>query len=356
MNARWSTLALSLGAFALTSCNDQTSPTGTPSRPDEPLTPEFAWASNSWQARARMPFGREHLAVGVVNNSANQAILYTFGGLDPVSFDGIVDRIDAYNYATDSWTTKVARFAAEETNGVGLIGGKLYISGGRGPSNGDTHPVLRTLYAYDPAADVITRKADMPRPTLGGVTGVIGGKLYVLTGGCGDCAVFASHRFWRYNPSTNSWDFLTQSPRTHLDGAGGVINGKFYVAGGFDDVSKAVTAGLDVYDPATNRWTARASMPKPLTQGSATVLNNKLYVIGGLQGAGLTGGQSVATVYAYDPSTNTWQTKAAMPTPRHQLAAATVSAFGNLKILALGGVSSFPTNRVPATANEAYKP
>jgi N-acetylneuraminic acid mutarotase len=198
----------------------------------------------------------------------------------------------------------------------------------------------------------------MPRPTLGGVTGVIGGKLYVLTGGCGDCAVFASHRFWRYNPATNSWDFLTQSPRSHLGGAGGVINGKFYVAGGFDDVSNSVTTGLDVYDPATNRWTTRAPMPKARTQGSAAVLNNKLYIIGGLDGATVDGdqGQSVGTVYAYDPATNTWQTKASMPTPRSQLAAATVSAFGNFKILALGGLTTFATNRVPATANEAYKP
>jgi N-acetylneuraminic acid mutarotase len=335
---------------ALLACGEAGDPVEPGAAGDQPrLAPEFAWASNSWATRAPMPSGREHLAVWVANNSAGQAILYALGGWAAGTFSDVAYKIEAYNYATNTWTTKIATLSLTQTNGVGVIGGKLYISGG-GAHTGEGFERFKILYVYDPVADVLLRKADMPRPTADGITGVIGGKLYVLTGTCGDCAEFISRRFYRYDPTTNTWAFLTWAPRAHVAGVGGVINGKFYVAGGFN--GSMSTTNLDAYDPATNRWTARAPLPKAVTQAGGAVLNNKLYVIGGAVGPL---GEAVRTVYAYDPVTNTWQTKASMPTARHGLAAATITAFANSKILAIGGDHGFADPK-PHTANEAYKP
>jgi N-acetylneuraminic acid mutarotase len=335
-----SIVALTLGAFAFLSCSDDTAPTQPGSVADQPLAPEFAWASNSWQTRAPMPGPRWNFASGVVNNSTGQSTLYVFGGADD---HGNVTRVEAYDYTTNSWTTKASQFERTYLNGTGVIGGKIYIAGGVVEVGEGTIVYKKTLVVYDPATDAFTPKADMPRTLALGVTGVMGGKLYVVGGRCGECSPQVSRRMYRYDPTTNAWSFLPWAPRAHLHGASGVINGKLYVAGGYEGTTS--TSNLDVYDPLTNRWKALAPVPQPLSGAGGAVLNNKLYVVGA--------GASFKSVYAYDPATNTWATKAQLPTGRDLLEAATVTAFGNQKILAVGGLD--PSTGITAV-NQAYKP
>ncbi len=60
----------------------------------------------------------------------------------------------------------------------GKIRNKLYISGGFQVAS---YPIAYPfLYAYDYAADRLVRKADMPKATTDGVSGVIQDKLYAL--------------------------------------------------------------------------------------------------------------------------------------------------------------------------------
>ena len=334
-------VALALGAFAITSCQDTL-----PTQPDtagEPsvIPPSFALASNSWTARAPIPTDRAHLDAGVVNNSAGEPILYVVGGYDQI--DQPVSRVEAYNYSTNRWITKAASGASVETNGVGVIGGKLYISGGVS-DHGDGWEAHSALVAYDPVSDAFSIKANMPRKVSNGVSGVIGGRLYVLTGFCGDCTHTITRRLYRYDPSTNAWNAtLTWCPNAHVRGAGGVINGKFYVAGGVD-ANGNLSAKLDVYDPATNSWKALAPMPSATAGVAGAVIKNKLYIMG-------VGGTKI--VYSYDPVTNRWTTKAPMLTGRSDLAAASlVTPSGNPKILAVGGFGSQASFR----ANELYTP
>jgi len=337
------TVALAFSAFALVSCSD----TG-PTQPEavsweSPVAPSFALASNSWTARAPLPTGRQELTAAVVNNSAGDPILYVLGGSDVV--DRPVSRVEAYNYATNRWTTKAASGANLESNGVGVIGGKLYISGGK-TEHGDGLEIHGSLVAYDPVRDVFSLKATMPRTSANGVSGVIGGRLYVLSGQCGpDCTHMLTRRLYRYDPITNAWDAsLPWSPNAHVFGAGGVISGKFYVAGGVDASGNA-SARLDVYNPATNTWKALASMPSAVVSGAGAVINNKLYVMNGSQ----------KTVYAYDPVTNRWTTRAPMLTARWNLAAASlITSSGNHKILAVGGYTT--SDERGYTANELYTP
>ena len=336
------TMALAFSAFALVSCSD-TGPTQPEAVSGEsPVAPSFALASNTWTARAPIPTGRQELTAAVVNNAAGDPILYVLGGLDVM--DQPVSRVEAYNYSTNRWTTKAADGGIFESNGVGVIGGKLYISGGK-TEHGDGLEIDYTLVAYDPVRDVFSLKARMPRTSANGVTGVIGGRLYVLIGQCGpDCTHSLTRRLYRYDPITNAWDAsLPWSPNAHVSGAGGVINGKFYVAGGVD-ANGNPSAKLDVYDPATNSWKALASMPSAVVSAAGAVINNKLYVMNGSQ----------KTVYAYDPVTNRWTTRAPMLTARSNLAAASlVTSYGNHKILAVGGYTS---DERGYTANELYTP
>ncbi len=327
------TVVLALCAFAITSCLDETTPTQ-PSAADQPASgPDFALASNSWTARPRIPTGRQELDAAVVNNSAGQPVLYVIGGMNRV--DEPVSRVEAYNYSTNRWTTNAASGSSVATNGVGVIGGKLYISGGAA-DHGQGPESHAALVVYDPVRDAFSPKARLPQTSSNGVSGVIGGRLYVLTGLCDDCSPKITRKLYRYDPGTNAWTPLRSCPNTHLNGAGGVINGKFYVAGGG-------SARLDVYNPATNSWKALAPMPTALG-GPGVVIKNKLYVIG------------YSTVYSYDPVTNKWSTRAPMLTARGNLAAASlVTPSGNPKILAVGGADANFDDRA-FTANELYTP
>jgi len=78
-------------------------------------------------------------------------------------------------------------------------------------------------------------------------------------------------------------------------------------------------------------------MPTARSSLAAAAVGEIIYAIGG---TGPTNRNE-----AYDPSTNSWSTKANMPTARYRLAAAAVGGI----IYAIGGVATTSTNR-----NEAY--
>lgn len=326
-----SPLVLASSILMLASCAD-TSPTQPDDVADQPAAaPEFILASNSWVSRAKLPSGRHALVLGVAKNASGRDIIYAIGGYDnKAPYSGQVSSsLTAYDYSTDSWSNKAPMPAGTgHPNGVGLIGGKLYVSGGWKEIANDNVEDLPYLFVYDPLRNSWSRKADMPRAGSNGAAGVIDRKLYVFSGG----------RLYRYTPSTNKWVTLASCPRAHYTGAGGAIKGKFYMAGGSS--TGGTGKELDVYDPATNKWTAKAPMSTARGWTAGAVLKNQLYVVGGR-------GEPVPGVEAYDPVTNRWSTKRPLAAEREQLGVASfVTPSGNPKILAVGGWEYLTTNEL----------
>jgi N-acetylneuraminic acid mutarotase len=217
------------------------------------------------------------------------SIVYVIGGRSLAG--NPLGNVMAYNVYTNTWTVKaplpVPLYA---TNGVGVINGNLYILGGCRFPSCTRNGYSPALYMYDPTTNAWTRKSDMPEiGGYGGVTGVLGGKLYVLTT-CIDvldpayyeCEMLRTDstgsRLAVYDPATNRWTRLRQADATYNVGA--FIGGKFYVARGVRALPSVVyPGGLAVYDPATNRWSRKA--PPPGVMGSAGVeMRGKLYVVG----------------------------------------------------------------------------
>jgi N-acetylneuraminic acid mutarotase len=289
------------------------------------------------------------LTAGAVTNSAGQSIVYVLGGYVSPPGGGSVPNqassILAYNASTNAWTTKKAQFIRSFSNGVGEIGGKLYIPGGYDFSEGDGFcctSFRSTLWVYDPALDRMTRKADMPKRTAEGVSGVIAGKLYVLPGECGDCVGSFPVRFDRYDPATNRWAAMARVPHNHSGGVAGVIDDKFYVAGGRGG------RFLDVYDPATNSWKTLAPLPVDRFRAVAAVLNGKLYVAG-VQGFD-------RRTFAYNPATNRWSLKAQYPAGQYEPSAAVQVKLGGAPHLwAVGGSKVSEPVNTPAPS-QLYTP
>ncbi len=107
---------------------------------------------------------------------------------------------------------------------------------------------------------------------------------------------------------------------------------KLYVIGG--SVGDTFTGNVEVYDPMTDTWQSKASMPTPRADLCASVVNGKIYLIGGKTYS------STAPYYrqtgineVYDPATNTWSTEASIPTAVQGYASTVIGS----KIYIIGG-------------------
>jgi N-acetylneuraminic acid mutarotase len=140
-------------------------------------------------------------------------------------------------------------------------------------------------------------------------------------------------------PHTGSWTTLTPAPSKRTEVAAAAVGGKIYVVGGFNEpglgslTRLAVSDALEEYDPAANRWATRAPLPKGLHHAAAASVGNRLYVVGGFTASLFSLWQPVASVYAYQPTTDVWVERAQMPTPRGALAVVEYEG----KLFAIGG-------------------
>jgi N-acetylneuraminic acid mutarotase len=342
--------ALGLATFWLTACGNEPT-TGPTAGEPAPTAPELAVTSNSWITLANMPANRTDLAAATVKNAAGQSIVYAIGGRSPTGYP--LKAVTAYNVVTNTWTfRRPLPVPLASSNGAGVINGKLYISGGYLDFEGAEWTTA--LYMYDPASNTWTRKRDIPTvalpgggqwgtlsPAGNGVTGVINGKLYVVSGCFMDAPPYGLNEscspplLFRYNPVTNYWVRL-RSPFAGVPGmsgpyVGGVIAGKFYVMG---------QGRLEVYDPSTNQWTAKTGLRVARPGAATAVLGNKLFLMGGTRSDIGT----VAITLAYDPATNAWTTRAPMPSARTGIAGSTMQLNGQSRIEVVGGIA--PGNNI----------
>ncbi|MDN5940760.1 MAG: hypothetical protein L0H94_02665 [Nitrospira sp.] len=155
-------------------------------------------------------------------------------------------------------------------------------------------------------------------------------------------------------PDRGVWRTAAPAPTKRTEAAAVTLTDKIYVVGGFEQPSLgnvmnlAITPALEAYDPVTDRWTAKAPLPVGLHHVGIGVTGGRLYVIGGYRQSGLSVWQPVATVYAYDPATDTWVERAPMPAARGALS---VTAHEG-KLYAIGGYDG----KSNSAAVEVYDP
>jgi len=279
-------------------------------------------AQDTWATRASMPTARFGLGAATANNGK----LYAIGGYN----GGWLTTNEEYDPATDTWATRASMPTPRESLGVAAASnGKLYAIGGHNGS------YLTTNEEYDPSTNTWATRASMPTARYqAGVVAASNGKIYVIGGGNGVSWLTTVEE---YDPATNTWATRASMPTARGDmGVAAASNGKIYVIGGFYGptyVPGTYLATVEEYDPATNTWATRASMPTARDGlGVVVASNGKIYAIGGQN---VTDGY-LAIVEEYDPATDTWATRASMPTARVGLG---VAAASNGKLYAMGGWS-----------------
>jgi len=289
-----------------------------------------------WTAKALMPTPRLYFGIGAIGNH-----IYVVGGAN--SGLGRYATLERYTPSTDTWVTKTPMSLPRDGLGVGVINGILYAVGGKSYSAMGSG-VTGRLEAYDPATDTWTTKAPMPNPRRGLGVGVVNGILYAVggevSGGSAPVATLQA-----YDPATDTWTTKAPLPskRVHLTAVGHA--GKLYVVGGDGPALFSPNLTLvQAYDPATDTWATLAPITNARRGVAVTTAHGFVYAIGGNNG-----GTVYSLAQRYDAATNTWTTIAPMLTPRTFAGAATV---GN-RIFVIGGENAILTTY---GTNERYAP
>lgn len=227
-----------------------------------------------------------------------------------------------------SWATAAPiPQGAEEVYGI-ASGGKLYVFGGLAPG----WKALGMVMEYDPAANTWTRKKDMPAYQHHVALAELNGKIYLFGGyrlpDSGTATWIPMNTAWEYDPKADGWRALAPVPQARGAANAAVLGGKIHLVGGatlpegFKEPnfhpSRNVSVGThEVYEPATNTWSTRAALPTPRNHASIGVVDGRLYVIGGRAGSVfIPNALNLDIVEEYNPATDLWQLRAPMPTPR----------------------------------------
>jgi N-acetylneuraminic acid mutarotase len=247
--------------------------------------------------------------------------------------------ITAVRAAEDSWTTLEPMPTARSGLGVAVVDGKIYVIGGQ---NGEG--VLNITEEYDPVTNEWTSKTSMPTARSDFGIAVYQNKIYVIGGTIGsEIAVGESLLTGAtevYDPETDTWETKTSMPTPRQGLKANVVSDRIYLIGGVRYVGGYIHPGFDeneVYDPATDSWITKAPLPTAVWGYSSAVVDNKIYLIGG--GNKTSEGTFPVTLnQIYTPATDTWDFGQSIPTGLWDAdAGATTGAFAPERIYVLGG-------------------
>ena len=141
----------------------------------------FDTVERTWSLLPNMPTSRNHLTAQAVDGKF-YAIAGRSGGINSV-----LSANEEYDPSTNAWTSRAPISTARGGLGSGVIGGRIQVIGGEGPS-GTPEATFEQNEEYDPATDTWRTLAPMPTPRHGLYGAAViesetGGRLFVPGGG-----------------------------------------------------------------------------------------------------------------------------------------------------------------------------
>src|SRR3984893_9765594 len=269
-------------------------------------------------------------------------------------------------YGQGKWL-KLAPFPqpAEEISGA-AAGGRMYVFAGLAP----VWKPVGMVYEYDSRTDKWTKKKPMALPSHHVAFTEFRGKIYAFGGfvlpESGPPGWTPINNAWEYDPAADTWQALAPMPSKRGSSLAAVVDDRIYVIGGATTIPGSKETAVyptrphmsvgtvEEYDPASNTWRERSAMPTPRNHAAIGVVNGKIYVIGGRVGAAFIGlASDISVVEEYDPATDQWSgPRARMPIARSAIGAAVYRG----RIYVAGGEYQDPHMMATFRAVEAYDP
>jgi DNA-binding CsgD family transcriptional regulator len=282
-----------------------------------------------WQPEPDMPTARSKLATTVYENQ-----IYAIGGQTSIEVTNIVER---YNPTTKAWDTLASKQVAAADIKAAVIGGRIFVPGGRLASG----KITNVLEVYDPRIDRWSKSLAMPVALSAYALAAFEGKLYVFGGWDGERY---RAEVYQYDPELDTWLKRTSMPTARGFIGATVAGEKIYVIGG--TTGKQILATNEEYTPdAESRgatpWQERAPLPAGRSGMGVATAADVIYIIGGE-----TTDKNITLQYF--PRLNQWQPiESPFNNPWSHLGLVSTEAF----LYAIGGQSS----EITLTHNFSYQ-
>ena len=251
-------------------------------------------ATDTWAPKRDMPTTRARMAAVTFDG-----MIYVFGGADRRG-GKVLDAVEVFNPEAGergAWKKLAKLPQALSATSAAVVGDKIYVIGGW--DKGAQNEVYGTVFEYDPKEDKFDKKRDMPTPRGGLGAAAFQGKIYAI-GGWNFEEVLRTVEV--YDPATDTWEEKKQMPVARALFGITALSGRIFAIGGLttfsDNQNDEVLKRVDVYNPAIDEWVIDEAIPLPRGRAGvpATVAGGKIYVPGGRAGI-----QSFPSIYEYTP-------------------------------------------------------
>ncbi len=232
--------------------------------------------TDTWTEVAPLPIAIHHPAAISYDGK-----LYVIGGYT----EGFVpsSAVFMYDPKTDSWSRAADMSIARGALTVEVVDDIIYAVGGAGTEEPRGHILLGINEAYDPVRDRWETKAPMPTPREHLASGMVGGKMYVIGGrttgnvGGADTNLDINEQ---YDPVTDTWRLMAPMPTKRGGIVGSSTTEAIFIFGGEQRFLGTFWSN-EQYLPASDTWTVRENLPTPRHGHGAATIGRSIYVIGG---------------------------------------------------------------------------
>ena len=222
-----------------------------------------------WFQLPGLPIPRWGLAV---TNYENQ--IYAIGGENA---DGISNVIEKYDPQVNIWTELTTKPTPVTDINAVVIGGVIYIPGGRLASGLPTD----ITEIYDPHIDQWSSGTPLPKPISSYALTVYEGRMYLFGGWDGNQVV---NDAYVYDTQTNIWSEIPSMPTARSSAGAVVVGGKIYIIGGWDgnQALSICEVLLPDFSGEGSPWIQAPHLPSGRYGMGITNLADIIFVIGGM--------------------------------------------------------------------------
>ncbi|XP_030639176.1 kelch-like protein 38 [Chanos chanos] len=257
----------------------------------------FDEQTQEWQWLAKLPV-RLYRASYVCMHS----ILYVLGGLVMRADSESIPSASVYTLSlrTNQWRTAEPMMAPHYSHQSVSYLHYIFVLGGMTADKQISNGVER----YNTMFNQWEAMAPMPTAVLHPAVAAHDQRIYVFGGE--DAMQTPVRLIQVYHIGRNLWCNLETRTVKNVCAPAAVIDDKIYIIGGY-------TRRVIAYDVKANRFVKCSNMKERRMHHSAAVINNRLYVTGGRYINGNDVIEDSDDFDCYDPSTDTWRSKGALP-------------------------------------------